>query len=91
MADSLEKTRKKYQSRLKRMEQQILQHLLHNQLTTTDDARDSQMDNESIDRIEAELNGETDVGKSSDLVTSWIPSNGSVLSLLSSESDHPSD
>ena len=70
------------------MEQQILQHLLHNQLA---DPRDSQIDNESIDRIEAELNGETDVGKSSDLVTSWIPTNGSALSLLSSESDHISD
>ena len=83
MADSLEKTKKKYQSRLKRMEQQILQHLLHNQLT---EPRDSQIDNDSIDRIEAELEGATDVAKTSDLVTSWIPkTNGSVLSILSSE------
>ena len=70
------------------MEQQILQHLLHNQLA---DPRDSQIDNDSIDRIEAEANVETDATKASDMVTSWIPTTGSVLSLLSSESDHISD
>ena len=89
MADSLDRTKKKYQSRLKRMEQQILQHLLHNQLT---EPTDSQVDNDSIDRIEAEIEGATDIGKTSDLVTSWIPkTGGSVLSILSSESDHVSD
>ena len=70
------------------MEQKILQHLLHNQLN---DPKDSQLDNDSIDRIEAEANGESDVAKSSDLVTSWIPSRGSALSLLSSESEHISE
>ena len=71
------------------MEQQILQHLLHNQLT---DPRDSQVDNDSIDRIEAEIEGTSDVTKTSDLVTSWIPKTiGSVLSILSSESEQASD
>ena len=89
LADSLERTKKKYQSRLKRMEQQILQHLLHNQLA---DPRDSQVDNDSIDRIEAEIEGTSDVTKTSDLVTSWIPkTNGSVLSILSSESEQASE
>ena len=71
------------------MEQQILQHLLHNQLT---DPRDSQVDNDSIDRIEAEIEGTSDVTKTSDLVPSWIPrTNGSVLSILSSESEQTSE
>ena len=62
------------------MEQQILQHLLHNQLT---EPRDSQIDNDSIDRIQAELEGATDVAKTSDLVTSWIPNtNGSAISIF---------
>ena len=89
MSESLERTKKKYQSRLKRMEQQILQNLLHNQLS---DPRDSQVDNDSIDRIEAEIEGTADATKTSDLVTSWIPkTNGSILSILSSESDQTSE
>ena len=89
LEESLEKTKRKYQSRLKRMEQQILQHLLHNQLS---DPRDSQIDNDSIDKIEAEVEAAVpDLARSSDLVTSWIPTTGSVLSLISSESDAVSD
>ena len=89
LEESLEKTKRKYQSRLKRMEQQILQHLLHNQLS---DPRDSQIDNDSIDKIEAEVEAAVpDLARSSDLVTSWIPTTGSVLSLVSSESDAVSD
>ena len=71
------------------MEQQILQHLLHSQLS---DPRDSQIDNDSIDKIEAEVEAAVpDLARSSDLVTSWIPTTGSVLSLISSESDAVSD
>ena len=101
MADSLEKTKKKYQSRLKRMEQQILQHLLHNQLATADDATkgdesEQMTDNDSIGKIEMEAVNVVcpdNFRKSSDLVTSWIqPSRRSAaLSLLSDESDDTSD
>ena len=70
------------------MEQQILQHLLHHQLN---DSKESQVDDDSIAGIEAEANGEADIAKSSDLVTSWIPSRRSAISLLSSESDNISD
>ena len=70
------------------MEQQILQHLLHNQFN---DPKDSQMDNDSVDRIEAEVNDESNVEKSGDLVTSWIPTRRSAISLVSSESEEISE